>query len=216
MAGNVTCTKQYYFYRGNKRVSSSSEKEYNLTPGLNFTPGHQRHMPSYDESIYTSYKITYNGRNYTYSSIVCPNSNFTVYYYFYGYAESIGGTKVKKWSWNSSNGAASSQQTKSAYAAISNQGETSKFSYLVWNDMADKVYETLSAKNLRWNSRFASYENTRMSSSDKTLTAARFNSLRYNIGLHYSTGINTVNKGDTIYGWYFTTLTNCLNNWIDT
>lgn len=80
--------------------------------------------------------------------------------------------------------------------------------------MVDKVKEILDAKGMTWNNTFMSYAATRMSSGDKSLTATRFNSLRYNIGLHYSTGINTVSRGDTVYGWYFITLANCINNMI--
>lgn len=121
---------------------------------------------------------------------------------------------VDEWSWSTSNGNASTAQTKAAYSAVTSKGSTDEFSYLVWNDMVDKVYEILDATNDSWNSKYATYAATKMSSSDKSLTAARFNSLRYNIGLRYSTGINEVAKGDTVYGWYFTTLANCINNWI--
>lgn len=121
---------------------------------------------------------------------------------------------IDPWSWSASNGSASASQTKAAYSAIRNKGSLSDFSYLVWNDMVDKVKEILDATGDIWNSRFASYSATRMSSSDKKLTATRFNSLRYNIGLRYSTGIDTVYSGDIVYGWYFTTLANCINNWI--
>lgn len=122
--------------------------------------------------------------------------------------------KVEPWSWSKSNGDASASQTSAAYSAVRNKGKVSGFSYLVWNDMVDKVREILDAKGLAWSNNFASYSATKMSYGDKVLTAARFNSLRYNIGLHYSTGINTVRTGDTVYGWYFTTLANCINNWI--
>lgn len=122
--------------------------------------------------------------------------------------------KVDPWSWSQSNGDASASQTRAAYSAVSSKGRVSDFSYLVWNDMVDKVREILDAKGLAWSNNFASYSATKMSYGDKVLTAARFNSLRYNIGLHYSTGINTVRTGDTVYGWYFTTLANCINNWI--
>ena len=122
--------------------------------------------------------------------------------------------KVDPWSWSRSNGNASASQTSAAYSAVRNNGSLSSFSHLVWNDMVDKVREILDAKGLAWSNNFASYSATKMSYGDKVLTAARFNSLRYNIGLHYSTGINTVRTGDTVYGWYFTTLANCINNWI--
>lgn len=212
MADKVTCTKQCYFYRGDVRVSSSRSTESGLTPGLSFTPSHPNHMPNYDRSIYTSYRITYNGRNCTTDSITCPNSNFTITYNFYGEAEK---PRIDKWSWNTSNGNASASDTRTAYSAVRNNGRLSDFSYLVWNDMVDKVREVLESKNLLWNSRFASYAATKMSYGSKILTADRFNSLRYNIGLHYSTGIRDVYKGDIVYGWYFTTLTNCINEWID-
>lgn len=122
---------------------------------------------------------------------------------------------VSAWSWSSSNGTASASQTKAAYTALTNNGSTSDFSYLVWNDMCSKVIEIENAAGLTWSTKYASYADTKMSSSDKALTATRFNSLRYNIGRSYSTGINEVASGDTVYAWYFTTLARCMNEWID-
>lgn len=122
---------------------------------------------------------------------------------------------VSAWSWSSSNGTASASQTKAAYTALTNNGSTSDFSYLVWNDMCSKVIEIENAAGLTWSTKYASYADTKMSSSDKVLTATRFNSLRYNIGRSYSTGINEVVSGDTVYAWYFTTLARCMNEWID-
>ena len=122
---------------------------------------------------------------------------------------------VSAWSWSSSNGTASASQTKAAYTALTNNGSTSDFSYLVWNDMCSKVIEIENAAGLTWSTKYASYADTKMSSSDKVLTATRFNSLRYNIGRSYSTGINEVASGDTVYAWYFTTFARCMNEWID-
>lgn len=122
---------------------------------------------------------------------------------------------VSAWSWSSSNGTASASQTKAAYTALTNNGSTSDFSYLVWNDMCSKVIEIENTAGLTWSTKYASYADTKMSSSDKVLTATRFNSLRYNIGRSYSTGINEVASGDTVYAWYFTTLARCMNEWID-
>lgn len=122
---------------------------------------------------------------------------------------------VSAWSWSSSNGTASASQTKAAYTALTNNGSTSDFSYLVWNDMCSKVIGIENAAGLTWSTKYASYADTKMSSSDKVLTATRFNSLRYNIGRSYSTGINEVASGDTVYAWYFTTLARCMNEWID-
>lgn len=52
---------------------------------------------------------------------------------------------VSPWTWSGSNGSASAAQTRAAYSAIQNRGNLSDFSYLVWNDMVDKVKEILDA-----------------------------------------------------------------------
>lgn len=121
---------------------------------------------------------------------------------------------LEPWSWNASNGAASAAATLKAYNAIKSNASLTDFSYLVWNDMVDKLKEILDYKGYSWATTFASFSDTKMSLSDKTLTAKRFNSLRFNIGSHYSTGINTVDSGDVVYGWYFITLTECMNHMI--
>lgn len=122
---------------------------------------------------------------------------------------------VLAWSWNKSNGIATASQTQKAYTAITSNGYVSDFSYKVWNDMVDKVKETLDACGDSWDSSFATYANTRMSSSDKVLTATKFNSLRHNIGSHETTGITTKYKDEYVYGKYFTILTDRLNTWIN-
>ena len=122
---------------------------------------------------------------------------------------------IAKWSWVMSNGTATAEQTAEAYMALVYKRGLNQFSYLVWNDMVDKVNEIIQANGLTWNNAFLSYSNTRMSPTDKLLTAARFNSLRYNIGSRYSTGIDTVSPGDIVYGQYFITFADCINGWID-
>lgn len=185
-------TEYYVVYRLASDTTPSHIYSYSLTVTISgLTPG-------------TEYAINYRGVN---------SAGNNSYMSTPLYVTTL--SSVKKWNWGLSNGNASANATTTAYYAVTGKGLTSDFSYLVWNDMVDKVQEILTAKDLSWNSSFLSISATKMSSWDKTLTADRFNSLRYNIGLHYSTGINTVSKGDTVYGWYFTTLTNCMNNWID-
>lgn len=121
---------------------------------------------------------------------------------------------ISLWSWSKSNGSATAAQTQTAYSAVTGKGRLDNFSYLVWNDMVDKVLEVLNAKGGSWSSAFASAAATKMTSTDKLVTAVRFNSLRYNIDLHSSTGIGSVSKGDMIYGSYFPTLTDHINSWI--
>lgn len=123
---------------------------------------------------------------------------------------------IDLWDWNVSNGSnASVQQTKNAYTAITTKGSILNFSYTVWNDMVDKVKEILDETSSSWNSTYATYANTKMTSSNKTMTATRFNSLKYNIDLHSSTGIATQSSGNIIYGSYFVTLANRINTWIN-
>lgn len=121
---------------------------------------------------------------------------------------------IDYWYWDSSNGSATTAQTKRAYAAITGYGATTDFSYKVWNDLVDKIYEAKQAAGFSWNAKYASLSDTKMSSSDKVLTATRFNSARYNVGIHVSTGITDVYSGDPVYGWYFETITDSLNEWI--
>lgn len=106
--------------------------------------------------------------------------------------------------------------TSSEINAFNNNGTLDTISYLRWNTFCDKIQEVLSEGNNSWDTTWGSLTATKMSSSDKELTADRFNAARYNIGSHYSTGISTVSTGDIIYGSYFITLQNSLNNWIDT
>lgn len=143
----------------------------------------------------------------------------------YTYTISINvSTKPSPWSWTSSNGSATTTQTKNAYTAITNKGYTTDFSYFVWNDFVDKVQEFLEYDGIA-NSAIgtAKYgyassttytnllKNAKMTSSDKEITAKRFNIVKYCIGSMNSTGISDVVVNDKIYGNYFVTLANKLN-----
>lgn len=132
--------------------------------------------------------------------------------------------QITKWSWSASNGNATAAQTSAAYTAITTRGSTGNFSYLVWNDLCDKAMEAFSAVDKDWQTTdsstgrsLLSLANTKMTSTNKILTADRFNALRFNIGARssLSTGINYVNTGDVVYGNYFTKLTDSLNQYID-
>lgn len=121
---------------------------------------------------------------------------------------------LTKWDWNASNGLATAAQTQKAYAAVTGHGRLLDFSYLVWNDLVNKINDAAVAAGSSWSTMYETYDATKMSASDKVLTAKRFNAARQNVGSRVSTGINEVSRGDTIYGHYFTTLTDRLNEWI--
>ena len=395
---SVTCTQIFRFYvvRGDDTTleDNYSDEISNLTPGLNFTPS--KHMPDYNDDLYTEYEITYGGDDYTTGVIVCPDSDFTVKYYFYryeptwhvdditessatvyvddsggfryfsysiktsdGYTYVAGptsynrtkacefsglapGTKyraylswsttssgeghynwlpfitkaavnpiytttktknqinviitdpgsysyfnyslrdasnstilqepsgyvtdtrysfnglkanttyvvclnwststvgqgnvayitvttdpvnVSKWDWSkaniSSSTGASASQTAAAYTALSNKSAVSEFSYKVWNDLVDKVVQVWHAQDSYFDTSILSYDATKMTSSDRIMTAARFNSLRNNVdkGLTShnatTTGLNTVFPGNIVYAGYFLTLAKAINRWID-
>lgn len=136
---------------------------------------------------------------------------------------------VDYWSWTSSNGSATSAQTKKAYTAITSKGKLTDFSYLVWNDMVDKAVEILNASGKTWLTKnentgatYTTAANTKMTSSDRRMTALRFNSLKFQIGnkigtgtTNYPSGIQDVERGDKILGEYFVIFGSKFNDWID-
>lgn len=153
---------------------------------------------TYRVQAYTSYKTW---RGYTEDNT-------------YAKAQLSFGQLPSVWSWDESNGSGTDAQTRAAHVAVSGKGYTADFSYFVWNDMAAGVKEVLDYIGEAWDAVYATYDNTRMLASDKELSAARFNSLRRNIGNHASTGIAEQAQKDIVYGSYFITLTECLNSWI--
>ncbi len=122
---------------------------------------------------------------------------------------------ITKWSWQTTNGTASIAETQTAYTSLRPGGTVSAFSHKVWNDMCDKVNEILTLTGRVWNAQYAPFNATKMTESDRTLTAARFNSLRFNIGRWYATGIDQVSSGDIVRADYFLTLAAKINEWID-
>lgn len=130
------------------------------------------------------------------------------------------GTKPSKWSWTNSNGTATAEQTQKAYTAVTTKGKTTDFSYLVWNDIVDKVNEIHVYSNIEWFDNFNTLENTKMTSTDKEITANRYNSLLFNIwnyGTTFVASFSTIQRkqGDEILGSYFIDIVDYINNLID-
>lgn len=127
------------------------------------------------------------------------------------------GLDVALWSWTSSNGAASAAQTRNAYSVLEGSLPTENFSYKVWNDIVDKASEVRSAKGYTWDTvsgKYFSVSGCKVSQGD-SLTAKKYNSVRYNIGSMKGTGITDRSRGDVIYGTYIVTLTDVLNDIIN-
>lgn len=106
--------------------------------------------------------------------------------------------------------------SSAADTAVRNHGATTAISVSEWNGLVNTVNNVIGGKGWTWDTdsnqgATLTAENTKASSSDKTLYASMFNSLRYNIGKHYSTGINKVRKWESgtpatdqiVYGAYF-------------
>ena len=208
----IPCTNYLTFNNLDGTQSTSAQLTY-LNPNQNYTPS--SHLPSYDSSKYILSSIIYNGRDYTGGSFTTPSSAISIYYYF----TELPSSGIVPWSWSSSNGTASTAQTQRAYTAITNRGETSDFSYLVWNDLVSKVNETKVKAGLEWDSSFGSVLATKMTNSDtgRILTADRFNAVRINIDSiisSISTGLGYAFVGDRVRGQFFLDLTEALNECI--
>ena len=126
---------------------------------------------------------------------------------------------ISKFSWFKSNGSATADETQKAYNAVTNKGYISDFSYKVWNDMVDKLVEINDYQGWEWLNYVCSLEETKMTSTDKKMTAKRYNSFLYNIKFSGGTTTNYSDlkrtPGDDILGSYFTDIVNYLNHIID-
>lgn len=174
----------------------------------------------------SNFKFTYNveaDTNYYVWVRCCFGSDYGELDFYIEPPGTSSSSSIDKWSWTSSNGSASSTQTRNAKAAVEDKEAVTNFSHLVWNDMVDKVKEIMDEAVGWWDGTYASYSNTRFIASPYELTADMFNSLRNNldiagdhyIGLGYRTGIEPVKSGGIVYGDYFLTLAEYINDCID-
>ena len=204
---NITADSNYPYYQIAYRVSGAASSTTQYIPSSSSVTYHSGavSVPINNLQQGTSYII----------NVKYANNSSQTYSGWLGETTVTTGVPLSKWSWSASNGNATATQTSNAYTAVTSNGYTTSFSYLVWNDMCDKVKEVLDVFGYPWSPNFLNLANTKMSSSDKEMTADRWNSLRYNVGSHYTTGISEVDVGDIIYGSLFTTLMTSVNNWID-
>lgn len=126
-----------------------------------------------------------------------------------------------KWNWSASNGGATAQQTIDAHTALLNNGRTAAFSYLVWNDIIDKISAQRQFwTDTAWDETILNIANTKMASGAQ-MTAARFNSAVKNMPpikswpWQETLGRTDIHPRDRCYGVYFIYLTDGLNYWID-
>lgn len=130
------------------------------------------------------------------------------------------------WSWTASNGTATAEQVRAAYAAITSKGKTYDFSRLVWNDLADNTLAALVESGLSWDSIYTTLADAKMTAGGDALTAKRFNSLVKNLRYPWMywackperygyLGRLAVSSGDIVYGAYLLELAHILNVMVD-
>lgn len=154
------------------------------------------------------------------------------YYSLGSYIVKTAGTNISVWTWTAPNTyssitrtgfiATQAQMTSAKNALDKVDGYTTQdFSHRVWNDLVWKVSEARVAKGVssQWNDNYGCTRSETLmdedDSTDRVLTAVRYNSLKNNLGENYSTGIADVSTNDSIIAQtHFYQLTDKLNEWI--
>lgn len=152
---------------------------------------------------------------------------FTIYAYAYTNKYYLAGTfevtvlnSVTAWSW------ASTTRT-----ALTNKGLTTNLRYGEWNLFIEKIKEilifkgfgdttvgvsTMTSNNLIVHSSTVTLltllNSAKASASGEIMTAQKFNTIRYAVGILAPTSINIVQDGDIVYGSYFIILETKLNS----
>lgn len=135
-------------------------------------------------------------------------------------------SNIAPWSWYGSNGDADEDETFDSYNALKEGTPTINFLYKVWNDIVSKVSTILDYQGVGWDGTYASFRNTKMSSSNNYLTAVRYNSVVHNIdrfvrkigdvyGENYYSNLPFYNPEDPVMPQYITNLTNEINYWLE-
>lgn len=139
----------------------------------------------------TQYGFRCRARDYNYNYEVSDWSGYTYL--------TTSKSRPTNWSWNTAE-----------RNAFNNHGAVTTLTWDRWNSFVDKIVEFRNYKGLTEYVTVGgtSYHitNAKVSSSDKTLTALKFNIARTAIGNMNSTGITDRVKGDIVYGSYFITL----------
>ncbi len=123
-------------------------------------------------------------------------------------------TSIDEFDWDISNGSASATLTQKAYETLVNKGKVKDFSHLVWNDMVDKLNEVIEAEGYSWESDVATLARTKMTSTDRAMTAVRFNSFAGNMVGYGLSSWTSVKKGDPTIAQTFLDLVDTMNGYI--
>lgn len=94
---------------------------------------------------------------------------------------------ITPWSWSTSNGEATAQQTQAAKTALDTVGQVSDFHYKVWDDFIRKIAEAREETGQVWLNTYATEAAALVGAAYGQLTAARFNAAVQNIAYPYWT-----------------------------
>lgn len=120
---------------------------------------------------------------------------------------------VGPWSWTSSNGSATSAQTRTAYNVLMGTVTANQFHHNVWNDLVDKTNEVLEAYGLGWSTSGGHLSRSQCYvSAGDTLSSDIYNGVRYNINRMDNVGIPDQVQEDPITGYKIYHLTEVLND----
>ena len=101
--------------------------------------------------------------------------------------------------------------TQTELNVFNNKYNIKLLTYLRWNEFVDNINLVRVYKGYSPIVNDSAGRTVKMTSNDKTLYATRLNAVRLGIGEINSTGITDKVTGDTLYGSYFVTLCNKLN-----
>lgn len=163
--------------------------------------------------IFGSFTNLYEGTKYTiYVYIYDSDGNI----YDYSFVHFTTKISVSKWSWNASNGSASVAKTYQFYRVlIGDASPDDGFSYLVWNDLVDKVSELLTATGRSWYSYQGYGKNRCKASIGETFSASKLNEVRYQIRDFVTGAMYDRVSGEEILGSYISNIASYINLAID-
>ena len=101
--------------------------------------------------------------------------------------------------------------TSNELGAFNNNGAITTLTYQRWNTFLDRIEEFVNYYNNKHGTSVPSVLSYKMTSGNKVLTATRFNGVKFSIGSMNATGITDRVSGQEVMGWYFTRLSDSLN-----
>ena len=181
---------------------STSTIRFNWTNMMEATDGYDVYFKLTSDPSYT-----YIGRTYSTDSYFSGLSSGTSYSFGVRCVTSGGETSTIKYATQSTSSAPSRPSnwswTTAELSAFNNRGAITTLTYLRWNDFVTKVNAFRTYKGL-------STISASMSSGDRVMTAARFNTVNNAINAMSNTYITTRSTGQQVLGSYFITLSDAL------